>query len=130
MKNIEIADEMGCTEQIVSMVRNSKLGRQHLEMILRRMEAARINVHAEMDALLPLAIEVYEDILLESSDERLQKQVADAILDRTGHGAVKNVNIRHTKGPSDEDISKIKEISALYRDIEEASFEDILEEEE
>ena len=85
-KNIEIAQELGCTSQTVSNALRSSLGRARLaELNLERKERFQQRLE-RLDDMADAALSVYEDVFLghEPLDPKDKVRFAGDILDRTG----------------------------------------------
>jgi hypothetical protein len=87
VKSVDIADALGVTPAMVSYTKNSPVVKREIA---------------------PRALEVMEALMDESNDAIKAKIAAD-LLDRAGHGAVKNINVHSLSAHlSKDDILEIK----------------------
>lgn len=84
----EIANIVGCDYQMVRYTLDSRLGRERVDYLRGQLDGKALDLASEMMHLAPAALDVLEQVMFKSSDERLKLQAAKEILDRAGHGAV------------------------------------------
>lgn len=114
----DIAERLNITVATVSNIRNSTLGREKLKLLRVARDAEAINVRAEIEQLVPAALQVYKKILeQEGTPDRLMKDVADTVVkDLGGHAAPKKVeaSISHLfDGDSIEEFKQRGKAAAL-----------------
>lgn len=109
-KDSGIAQELQVTKTTVSNTRNSTLGQKKLQIMRDARDADSLDVGQRLAELAPKAVEIYEEILEEESDQRLRKATADTILkDILGHEAPKRVEGKFAYAHlTKEDLDDIK----------------------
>jgi len=109
-KNVVIAQELGCTPQTVSNVRNSDIVRQQLAEMNKAADDNVVNIHKEIAAKTPEALKVLEELMQHSENDAIRAKCAIDILDRGGYAAPKQVQLKgavvHLNG---DDINDIKQ---------------------
>ena len=104
-KEVDIARMLGRTEQNISDVLNSELTKDHLAGLREARDADSISVAKQIKELAPEALRLIKTSLVRMNQDllnddtakidRLHKEIALDILDRTGHGAPKQTNQFH-----------------------------------
>ena len=115
-KNVDIANDLGVTPTMVSLVKNSPLVKDHIASLQEKADEEAINISARIKELAPKALQVLEDIVVrgqlsgEAVPARIRGQHAENLLDRAGHAAPKEVRSLNLHGHyTSEDIEKIKQ---------------------
>lgn len=97
-KNTIISEALNCTKEMVSMVRNSPVVREHTELIQAAADADTVDVARRIVEMAPKALDVLEEIL--EDEERaslaLKARVAESILDRAGNSKIQKVQTLST----------------------------------
>lgn len=91
--NIEIAQTVRCSEQLVSMVLASDEGQAILEELGRRTLDTVLDVQAEAQAFAPDALHELVGLMYNGKDERVRKTACTDILALAGHQPVKRIAI-------------------------------------
>lgn len=117
-KGVEIATIVGLTPVMVSTILNSPV----VKMRLAEMQAARdmeaVDVGRKIQNLQAKAIDYLEDVLEDGTAMTgTRVKVAQDLLDRGGHGAVRKQEIVSTHLTS-EDIRDIQERARVMKDME------------
>lgn len=110
LSNKEVADEIGCSAQTVSNVRNSPLGRAKLAELTARLDEETLDIQKRIQQFAPQALEVLENIIegrYEEASLNLRAKVASDHLARAGHGTIQKSSSISTVLTADE-ISRIK----------------------
>lgn len=95
-KDKDIAAKHGVTPQMVAYTRESALVQQYLGFMEGAIQADTLELAREIRELAPYALRVMETIMLNpSTDNKLRAGLAQDILDRAGHGAVKQMAVAH-----------------------------------
>ncbi len=113
-----IADALGVTNQTVTYVLNSNLGRRALQTMEAARNASTVDVANQIMEMQPKALAVLDEIMDDKDSGAAQRvKVALGILDRTGMGVTKNINMANVNnGFFDEnDLSDIKNIAAMAK---------------
>ncbi len=92
MKHVDIAEMLGVTPAMVSYTANSPVVKRQLENLRAARDIDAVEVANRIQALAPVALDVLEDLMEASADETRRK-IAESMLDRAGHGAVRNVRL-------------------------------------
>lgn len=96
MKEVEVAKALNITPATVSNTINSELGQKKLSMMRKERDKEFTNVAEEVTKLFPLAMQIYEEILLGEEKSKLQKEAADTVLmDIGGHRAPTKIQGEH-----------------------------------
>lgn len=96
-KDKEIAEKLGVTPQTVSNTRNSTLGKRQLAVMNGARDAEVMDVKKKVDSLIPMAFQVYEEILESEGISKLKKDTADTIIMQLGgNAAPTKVDVRQT----------------------------------
>lgn len=124
-----LAEKFGVTPQTISNIVNSDLGRRKIAVLQGKNDIEATDVQSRIRALQPVALETFEELLLDSnSSPKLQKEIASEILRMGGNGPVTKNQTTTTFQLSDEDLEQINSISDGIRrsigdaEIVEASF--------
>lgn len=105
----DIAKKHGVTPAMVAYTRESALVKQYLGFMEGAIQADTLELAREIRELAPYALRVMETIMLNpASDDKLRAGLAQDILDRSGHGAVKKMAVAHGQLTS-SDIAEFKE---------------------
>jgi len=113
-KHSAIAEALGITTQTVTYVLHSNLGRRALQTMEAARNASTVDVANQIMNMQPKALKVLDDVMSDKDSGTAQRvKVALGILDRTGLGVTKNVNIANTNNGffDEDDISDIKAIA-------------------
>ena len=106
--NLEIAQEMSISSQVIVLLRASKLFQGELE----KMEsAADFNVIKRAETLSNEALDVLKVTMRQGKTEALKLRAADSILDRAGYGKIEKRVVGIVDGEA-----VIKEINRLRRE--------------
>lgn len=109
--NVQIAEEMGCTPQTVSNVRNSPLAREVIEARRKELDAQTVDMSKQIEEFAPKALRLLEDIItgeIDGASLALRAKYAHAHLGRAGYGEVKKIQALHGK-LSRDDIEALKQ---------------------
>lgn len=103
-----IADSLNCTTAVVGYVRHSPLGKEQLDRMHAYADMEAVDVKKRITELAPQALMIMEEIMHNpNAGFSTRRQVAESLLDRAGHGAVKQVQI--DRGVlTTEDLNEIK----------------------
>lgn len=87
-RNGEIAEKFGLSQSHVALIRRSQPVREKLEELQDLRDENAVDVSKELNFLLPKALKVYEDILInrETYDDKLVKATADTVMDKAPAG--------------------------------------------
>jgi len=96
MKHVDIAHELGVTPAMVSYTANSPVVIREIENMRAARDLDAIDVAKRIQEIAPAALNMLEDLMEKGADETRRK-IAESILDRAGHGAVKNVNVYNSR---------------------------------
>jgi predicted transcriptional regulator len=92
MKHTEIAKQLNVSAAMVTYTLNSSIVKRQLDVMRGARDKEALDVAVEIKNLLPLAIRRLEEILEDDNTERkLMASVAQDLLDRGGHPAVRGV---------------------------------------
>ena len=106
--NVEIAKLLGCTKENISTIRNEPLVQAQVASLTSQADAEIVDIAKRISEIAPKAIDKLEQVLDSSeTNAALQVTVARDLLDRAGHGAVKQHQVVSTH-LSKEDLSEIK----------------------
>ena len=114
--NKEIGEIVGCTDQLVSMVKNSPVVKDKIEIMRAVSDAGAINLNSEIMALAPIALKRVKEAIesgqvlgRECSAKDILRE-ANGVLDREMGKAVQRVDARHLHATlTPDDIERIKE---------------------
>lgn len=96
LKNLEIADSLGISEAMVSYTLNSPLARQQMAILQGQADLTSIDVLQEAMGLAPVAMEVYEQIMLSpGAKDSDRKSAADSVMEIAGHRGRRTVDVNH-----------------------------------
>lgn len=108
----ELSERTGMVQSHITRIVNSPLfvaERERLESIA---DSKTTDVRQELEARQERSIEIIDDVMFNSHDKKLQKEVALEILDRTGYGKTaepqKHLHAhfhQQAQGMSDEDLA-------------------------
>lgn len=114
----EIADIIGLTQDTISKILNSELGRQQIEMLDGVADLETVDLIANYRALAHVALSVQEDMLLdENRSDMIRNRIADKIQDRAGYAPVsRNMNLNVNAGLSKDELNSIKERAQEIRE--------------
>lgn len=92
-KNVVIAKAVGCDPQTVSLVRNSPVVQEHLAIMGGAADADTVDISKRIQELAPQALDVLEEVMnaKEQASLALRAKVAESLLDRAGHAAVRTI---------------------------------------
>jgi hypothetical protein len=108
VKSVDIADALGVTPAMVSYTKNSPVVKREMDNMHAAANLDAVDVAKRIQEIAPRALEVMEALMDESNDAIKAKIAAD-LLDRAGHGAVKNINVHSLSAHlSKDDILEIK----------------------
>lgn len=106
--NVEIARLLGCTKENISTIRNEPLVQAQVASLTSQADAEIVDITKRIAEIAPKAIDKLEQVLDSTeTNAALQVTVARDLLDRAGHGAVKQHQVVSTH-LSKEDLSEIK----------------------
>ena len=113
--NKQVAEAMNITPVAVSYMRNSPVMQEHVSNLQGASDAAAYDVAKRIQEMAPSALKVLDGILkgYDDASPTLRAHVAKDILDRAGHAAVKNLNVRSVHAivsPADLEIIKRRAI--------------------
>lgn len=127
----QIAKKLEVTVAMVRYTLNSTLVKRKLAILRAERDKEALDITARLKELAPLALDELENMLLHpNTNETNRKNIAQDLLDRSGHGAVKKV-ADVSEHLTTDDINEIKEIArengmvSKMNDAEDAEFEDI-----
>lgn len=125
----EIAEAVGCTEQMVCYTLNSEIAKEKIRTLQEGADDAAMDTMEKLHELAGYSVQKLEKILLSpSTPQKLRARVAQDILDRTGNK--KPTRHEHAHGHfSKEDIEEMKQRAKKTGNVEEASAEVVAEEE-
>ena len=109
--NVDIADEIGCTPQTVSNLRNSPLAKQEIDRLSNGRDEAAMSIARRIEEFAPIALDLIENIVRgrdPTASIALRAKLAGSQLARAGYGEVHKVHALHAT-LSREDIEGIKE---------------------
>jgi len=114
MKQVDIAEQLGVTEAMVSYTLNSPVVKRQLSIMRAARDVDAIDVAKRIQEIAPKALEVLEE-LLEEGNQAIKFRSATDILDRAGHAAVKtvrtqNLSVHLTREDLDEVKQRAREI--------------------
>jgi len=92
--NKEIAEKTGYSPQMVSLVRNSTIVREHVEKLQAGRDSSAVSIAGSLRRLSPEALGVVHDLMIDpevSSAVRLS--AAKDLLDRAGHAPVRKISV-------------------------------------
>jgi DNA-binding CsgD family transcriptional regulator len=116
LKQKAIAEALGITEQTVSNTLNSTIVKRHLNVLRDTADLAAVDVAAEIRALAPLATRRLKEVLEnDDADTKVQVGVAQDILDRAGHSAIRKVQSENLHAHLS--LEEIEEIKARAREL-------------
>ena len=115
-KNVEIANDLGCTPQMVSYVRNSPIVQEKIGKLQVAADIETSNIAGRIKALAPQALDLIQKIVVdgkvgsEAVPIRLRAVHAESLLDRAGYSPPKEIRSHHLHGHyTSEDIERIKQ---------------------
>jgi len=111
-KNVVIAEALECSPQTISLVRNSPVVQDKLALMQGAADANAVDVSKRIQEMAPEALDVLQEVLRakEEASMALRAKVAESILDRAGHSAVRTVRTEGIHAHlSSDDLQKIKE---------------------
>ncbi len=110
-KNTVIAQALNCHPQTISLIRNSPVVQDHLDLMKGAADANAVDVAQRITEMAPEALDVLKEVLeaKETASLSLRAKVAGDILDRAGHSAIRTVRTEgiHAHLTSD-DLERIK----------------------
>ena len=115
-KNVVVAEALNCTQEMVSMVRNSPVIKDQINLMSGAADADCVDLAKRILDIAPQALEVLEDILKDKHNQAslaLRAKVAESILDRAGHSKIQKVQSISTHLTADQ-LNNIK-IRALEK---------------
>lgn len=104
-KNTVIAEALNCTPEMVSMVRNSPVVKDHTAIMCGAADADTIDVAKRIQDLAPDALNVLKNILNDEEGKAslaLKARVAESLLDRAGHSKIQKVHTLNTHLTGDQ----------------------------
>lgn len=107
---LQIANNVGMTVAGVRTVLKSPIVAQHVKTIQAKDDETAFNVHAEIQALLPTALEVLKESLDEEHPITVRRDSALKLLGIAGYGERKNV---HVSGGLNHAVLTAEQISKL-----------------
>lgn len=99
--NEQIANEIGCTAQTVSNVRNSPLAKARLEVMHGEADKDAVSIAKRIKEIAPLAVAV------------LEKTMGEALADEEGDDKLRNTGVRAALGALEFAVPKKAEISGV-----------------
>ena len=90
MKQVDIANELGVSEVMVSYTLNSPVVKRQMSLMRAARDCDAVDVAKRIQEIAPKAIDTLEG-LLEGSNDSIKLRAATDILDRAGHAAVKTI---------------------------------------
>lgn len=103
-----ISDELGISIRRINIISKQPLFVAYMEKLRAMPEG---DVEAHIGEAAPIAVEILERTMITTNDEKLKVKVAQDLLDRAGHGAIKKSDIRIQK--VDTSTMKDMELMAL-----------------
>lgn len=96
LRNVEIAEEMNVTSAMVGYVTRSGMVKEQIEKLHQMRDADSVDIQKEIQkASAPALAQLLETLLGENgADSKQRDGVARDLLDRAGHGAVRQLEIR------------------------------------
>lgn len=113
----QIAKNVGMTMAGVRTVLQSPVVSQHIKAIQSKADVEAFNVHAEIQALLPSALQVLEESLNEEHPITVRRDTAFKLLGIAGYSERKNV---HVSGGLNHAVLTTEQISKLVERASEA----------
>lgn len=114
-KNVEIANDLGVTPAMISYVRNSPIVQERINKLQAAADGDAVSVSRRIKALAPQALDLIEQLIVKGKVEqetipaKVRAEFAKDMLDRAGHGAVKEIKASHLHGHfTSDDIEKLK----------------------
>lgn len=115
-KNVQIAEELGLTPMLVSNVKNSPIVQDQVAIMQGARNAYTVDIAREIREFAPKALEVLKKVVSGEGwdgppiSAALKAKVAGDLLDRAGHGAIRNINMQSVHAHlTKEDIEAIKQ---------------------
>jgi hypothetical protein len=109
VKGVDIAETLGVTPAMVSYTKNSPVVKREMDNMHAVANLDAVDVAKRIQEVAPRALQVMED-LLEEANDAIKVKIAADLLDRAGHGAVKNINVHSLSGqgnrPYDRSLSQ------------------------
>lgn len=125
-KQVQIAEDLGVTPEMVSYVRNSPIVKDQIANLQEKANEETVNIASRIKSLAPHAIEVLEDVIKtgEVSGERIPAKLrahhAEKLLDRAGYAPPKEIRALNLSGHfTVDEIEEIKK-RAMARACEQA----------
>jgi hypothetical protein len=115
MSNVDIAEQLSCSAQAVSNIRNSPVSKEHLEKLSGARDADTVDINDRINELAPRALELLENIINgtgegEKASISLRAKEANALLDRAGFSPVRKLSSQGlSMHLTVDDIERIKE---------------------
>jgi hypothetical protein len=119
--NKEIAERLSVTPQNVSDVRNSPIVRDRLSVLQAARDASTVDIARIIQEEAPGCIALLKDVRAgrEEANIGLRVQVAQDLLDRAGHGAIRKTQAEIVSAHlTREDIEAIKQRARSLRETE------------
>lgn len=113
-KNVEIAEALGVSAQMVSNVRNSPVVQEHISIMRGARDADTVDLAREIKEIAPEALTLLKDIIKGDDQGQgaplgLRARTAENMLARVGHGVPKVVKSENVHAfLTTEDIEDIK----------------------
>lgn len=102
--NVEIANDLGVTPQMVSYVRNSDIIKQQIGNLQEQANDDAVSVSKRIKSLAPHALKLLEEIIVEGKvasetiPAKLRAHHAEKVLDRAGHMPPKEIRSLNLHG--------------------------------
>lgn len=114
-KNVQIANDLNVTKEMVSYVRNSDIVKRQTKHLHEESNKRTVDIATRIKGLAPHAMNLLEDIIVlgqvgeEKLPAKLRAHHAEAILDRAGYAPPKEIRSMNLHGHyTSEDIERIK----------------------
>lgn len=109
MSSRDIADQLDVSEAMVSYTKNSPIVQREMDQMSAARDVAAVDIGKRIQELAPKALEKLEDLMAKATSETLQARIADSLLDRAGHAAVKTFRSENVHAfLNAEDIADIR----------------------
>ena len=116
--NGAIAEDIGCTPQTISNVRNSPLAKQEIDRLSGMRDEETMAIARRIEEFAPIALDLIENIVrgrVPGASIALRAKLAGGQLNRAGYGEVHKVHSVHAT-LSRQDIEDIKQRALEARD--------------
>lgn len=113
-KNVEIANDMNVTPEMVSYVRNSDLVQARIDTLQTAADSETVNIASRIKSMAPKALDILQAVLDgrvdgEKIPAKLRAEHAEKLLDRAGYAPPREIKAHMLHGHyTAEDIERIK----------------------